>query len=332
MSALPRAASRGARKLRLARAYLSGRPVWCSWQVTRRCQAFCHLCEHRLEGAELELDLPSCRRVAEQLSQAGALMVSLTGGDPFLRADLDELIALLAQHHFPLVTTHGWLVTEARARALWQAGLTGASVVLHDADAARHDERVGLPGTHAKGLEALRAFAGTRTAPALQHVNVKTGPRQSQASLEGLLALAKSLGASVTVESEFPLPLSDRTELLPAERLLQLKRAHPELRSSAFFLAGLEPAGLQGVPGCLAGQAFFNVDHRGRVSKCIEYTGPSDALGDLTRESWAEVGPRLRKVPATNACRACWYSSRGEVERLYSWRGLLAGLPELLRA
>lgn len=332
MSGLPRAASRGGRKLRLARAYLSGRPVWCSWQVTRRCQAFCHLCEHRLEGAELELDLASCRRVAEQLARAGALMVSLTGGDPFLRGDLDELVALLAQHHFPLVTTHGWLVTEVRARSLWEAGLTGASVVMHDADAARHDERVGLPGTHAKALQALHAFSQTRSAPGLQHVNIKTGPRQSAQSLEGLLELAAAQGASLTVESEFPLPLQDRGGLLPAERLLELKRGHPQLRSSAFFLAGLDQAGLTGVAGCLAGQAFFNVDHRGRVSKCIEYTGQSHELGDLTRETWAAVGPRLRKVPATNACRACWYSSRGEVERLYSWRGLLAGLPELLRA
>ena len=51
--------------LRLAGAFLKRRPVWCSWQLTRRCASYCMFCEHRLEGADEELDLAGCTRVAE---------------------------------------------------------------------------------------------------------------------------------------------------------------------------------------------------------------------------------------------------------------------------
>lgn len=280
----------------------------------------------------MELDLAGCQRVAEQLARAGALMVSLTGGDPFLRADLVELVSAIAHHHFPLLTTHGWLVTPKRAQALWDVGLAGASIVFHAADAVRHDERAGMSGAWSHALAALEAFAQARRDPG-QRVNVKTSVRQSPESLESLLTLAAARGATVTVDSDFPLPSRDRAEaVLSAAQLLRIKSRHPGLRSSAHFLGRFDEAEQGGVGGCLSGKAFFNVDHRGSVSKCIEYSGPKHELGNLVTDGWDAVAPRLRQVPESNTCRACWYSSRGEVERLYSWRGLAAGLPEFLRA
>ena len=84
------------RKAGLLKAYLRRRPLWCSWQLTRRCESYCMFCEHRLEGAEAELDLDRCARVVDQLSRLGSLMVSLTGGEPFLRPDLPDVVRLLA--------------------------------------------------------------------------------------------------------------------------------------------------------------------------------------------------------------------------------------------
>ncbi|HET6900228.1 MAG TPA: radical SAM protein, partial [Vicinamibacteria bacterium] len=148
--------------LRLAGAFLKRRPVWCSWQLTRRCASYCMFCEHRLEGADEEIDLAGCARVAEALADGGALVVSLTGGEPFLRADLPEIVRIVAARHYPLLTTHGWLVTREKARAVWAAGLEGATVRLHHAHPDRHDEAAGLPRAHARALEAVAAFAAER--------------------------------------------------------------------------------------------------------------------------------------------------------------------------
>ena len=85
-----------------------------------------------------------------------------------------------------------------------------------------------------------------------------------------------------------------------------------------------------GVPGCAAARAFFNVDHRGRVSKCLEFRAPADRLGTLGEETLPALRPRLRAAAAANDCRACFYASRAEVETLYTMRGLLTGLRTLV--
>jgi MoaA/NifB/PqqE/SkfB family radical SAM enzyme len=287
-------------------------------------------CEHRLEGADEELDLAGCARVAEALSGAGALLVSLTGGEPFLRADLAEIVRIVAVRHYPLLTTHGWLVTREKARAVWAAGLEGATVRLHHARPDRHDEAAGLPRAHARALEAVAAFAAERPR-GTQRVNVKVRvwSVDDLDGLEALLRTAAELGASVTVEPGFP--LGGKESGLSA-RLLALKGQHRNLRSSARYLARFDEALASGVGGCQAGRAFVNVDHRGRISKCVEFQGEGDRVGDLTRESWSQVAPRLRGVSDANTCRSCWYSSRGEIEGLYSARGLVAALPALVRS
>jgi MoaA/NifB/PqqE/SkfB family radical SAM enzyme len=153
----------------------------------------------------------------------------------------------------------------------------------------------------------------------------------------------------VTVEPDFPLPGASRpgddaegrsrvsasgepSAAEAAARLRELRSRHPNLRSGPFFLDRIEQALRGGVPGCLAGRSFFNVDHRGRVSKCLEFRRPQDRAGDLGTESWRDVLPRLRRLHEENDCRACWMSSRGEVEGLYTVRGLLSALPSLVRA
>jgi MoaA/NifB/PqqE/SkfB family radical SAM enzyme len=114
-------------------------------------------------------------------------------------------------------------------------------------------------------------------------------------------------------------------------RLAELRGRHPNLRASGHFLGRMDEALRDGVPGCLAGRAFFNVDHRGRVSKCVEFRGADDRVGALGEDATEAVLGRLRQVQAENRCRSCWYASRGEVEGLYTWRGLLGAVPELLR-
>lgn len=287
-------------------------------------------CEHRLEGADAELDLAACARIASSLASLGSLLVSLTGGEPFLRPDLPDIVRLLAPRHFPLLTTHGWLVTPDRARAVWTAGLEAASVRLDHADAGAHDQAAGLPGAHARAVAALEVLAGERVRRS-QRVNLQVRLHHADpAPLEGLLEIAARHGATVTVEPAFPAPAGRAAGL--AAQLLALRKKHPHLRAAAHHLARMDDALDAGVPGCQAGRAFFNIDHRGRVSKCVEFQGPADRAGSLAESRADAVLEGLQRLCADNPCRACWSAYRGEVEGLYSVRGLVTALPELVRS
>lgn len=324
----PPALSRRRRKARLLRSYLRGRPVWASWQVTRRCGSFCHFCEHRAEGAFDELDTAGCERVADALGSL-SLVVSLTGGDPFLRDDLPLVVRRLARSHFPVLTTHGWLVTRERAQALWEAGLEAATVTLEDARPERHDARVGLPGAHARALLAVEAFAGTRTRRG-QVVTIKarlheTTPEQ----VDRLGDLAARTPARLALEPPFPVARGQAVAPGFSEALRALRR-RARLGSSAGYLGRLEAALDGGIAGCRAGRSFFNVDHRGRVSRCIEFQRPEDAVGSLLDAPSGDLLRRLRVAAAGHGCRACYQASRGEVEAVYSPRGLLRALGDLV--
>ncbi len=323
------ALSAGAKRARLLATFIKGRPVWCTWQVVPRCASFCVFCEHRAEGTTGELDLAGCRAVVRELSALGSLLVSLSGADPFLRSDLPEIVGALAETHFPILTTHGWSVTREKARAVWRSGLLAASVTLHDAEAGPHDEATGLPGSHARALAALRVL-GEERARGSQQVNVKVSlAGMDGGKLPGLLRLAEEHGASVSVELPYPLAHDGAPGL--TARLRKLKAAYPNLRTSEFFLDRVEQALGGGVPGCRAGRSFFNVDHRGRVSKCLEFRTPEDQAGDIAAEASSAVMDRLGAKSAENRCQACWMSARGEVEGLYTWRGFVGGLATLVR-
>lgn len=319
------------RRLSLVRGFVQGRPVWCSWQVTRRCESFCMFCDHRADSAAGELDIEGCRRVVGALNAMGSMVVSLTGGEPFLRADLGPLVGALAQRHFPHLTTHGWLVTPERAREVWGAGLRAVSVRLDHADAEAHDRRAGLKGAHARALQAVEHLVSER--PSASHdVNVKcrlagfdTGP------VEGLLKLAAERGATVTVEPSYPLTSGNGNGIGVSARLRELARKHRNLRHSAYFLDRFDAAHDGGVGGCQAGRVFFNVDHRGRVSKCVEFQGPADRVGTMGEDDARTIAGGLRQAHTANDCRSCWYASRGEVEGLYTVGGLLRALPMMGR-
>jgi len=320
------------KKAKLVAAYLKGRPIWCSWQVTPRCDGPCAFCDHRSEAGLAQPELESCRKIVRELSAQGTLLVSLSGGEPFLRSDLPELVSLVAEAHFPLLTTDGCLVTRSRARAVWEAGLEAASVRLDHADPELQDRAVGVPGAHARALAGLAALAAERTRPS-QQVNVKARLTGADVSgLAGLLKLAADHGATVTVEPAFLLTRSAPASTGLAERLRLLKSEHPNLRAGSYFLSRLDESLAAGVGSCRAGQAFFNVDHHGQVSKCVEFRGPEDRVGRLEEEGISKVMGRLKVVHAANECRSCWYASRGELEGLYTLRGLLGALPGLLRA
>jgi MoaA/NifB/PqqE/SkfB family radical SAM enzyme len=324
--------SSGSKKARLVRAFLGGEPVHCTWQLSPRCESFCHFCEHRAESAGEELDAAACAAVSAELGNRSSLLVSFTGSEPFLRDDLAVIVAATAARHFPVLVTNGWLVSPARARAVWEAGLEAATVSMEDALPERHDAVTGVPGSHARAVSALEALARERTRRA-QRVNVRTRLRGADLDpLERVLELASRRGATVTVEAAFPLPVLNGDAAGLVSRLRELGRRHPHLRSAPPALSAMGQAMSGGVTGCLAGRAFFNVDHRGRVSKCVEFRGAGDRVGELPSDTAAVVKPRLRAAHAANDCRACWYASRSEIESLYTVRGFLGGLRTLVTA
>src|SRR5581483_2833089 len=183
-------------ELRFALGILRRRPFQCLVQVTNRCNMQCSFCDFWPNGvpSREELTLADFQRIAGELAELGCFLVSVEGGEPFVRPDLVDIVRAFAARHLPLLYTNGWYVDEAKARALFDAGLTQVGVSIDFPDARRHDAKRGWPRAFE---QARRAIATLRDAAPHggKQVHVMTVLVQdNQEDLEALLQLSKSLG------------------------------------------------------------------------------------------------------------------------------------------
>ena len=325
---------------RLLGAFARGYPVLAAWQVTYACNFHCSFCSYwqdevnfSPEARAREATLDDFRRGAEKLAALGSLLITLAGGEPLLRRDFPEIVGVLAERHFPMATTNGWLVTEQNAKAMWEAGLCGISVSLDHGDVAAHDAGRGMRGAGERARRAIQILSRTRTRPS-QRVNllcILTSRNLDEA--EGLIRFAAENDASFMIQPYASIKNGNLAHLpaQPAARhLLELKTRHRNFLSTRGFLERFDEFySRRGIEGCKAGRAFFNIDNFLNVQKCVEFR--QEPVGNLRELDPQELLRRLRAEHERNTCKACWYNCRGEVETLYSIRGMLAALPAWLR-
>lgn len=325
----------GQKKLHLLRAYLSRYPLWCAWQVTYRCNFRCWFCRYWADpaGDGPELSVDQFRAGGRKLSELGSLLISLGGGEPLIRPDIVDIVAALADWHFPFITTNGWFSTPELARDLFRAGLWGVSISLDYADAHRHDQRRGVQGAFQRALAALEHFSAARQ-HRWQRVNwLAVLLEDNLDHIEPMIRMAAQRDAYFMVQP-YGVRKTGATRFLyrgqpgVSRHLLELRRRYPNFLSNPYFLSRFDAALNGGVPGCRAGRAFFSVDAAGQVAVCVEER--ARPVANLCRHSAQQVVRRLRASTASRGCACCWYNCRGEIESLYNPRGLLMSLPTLI--
>jgi len=321
------------KKWRLFRAWSGGNPVWCAWQVTYRCNFHCGFCYYWKDpmGDLPEQTVAQVELGAAKLAKLGSLLVSVAGGEPFLRGDMVEIIRAIARFHFPFVTTNGWFITPELARDLFEAGLWGASVSIDYPDAARHDKRRGMKGCFDRAVAALDHFSRARKYP-WQRVNLMCILLDDNLDdIEALIRLAAEHDAFFMIQPYGVRKTGSHRFLNHGDsigqRLVELKRRYVNVLSNEVFLSRFDQALDGGVPGCRAGQAFFSIDSTGDIAICVEER--AKPVANLFRDQASDIVRRLRETSRTNTCTACWYNCRGEVEMLYHPVGVIKSLPTL---
>ena len=117
--------------------------------LTRRCNLACAHCyldaETLKQGNADELKTTEVKTLLDQVASRGTdTMVVLTGGEPLLRRDLEEMVAHGNALGLSMVAgTNGVALTDRRAKSLLAAGVMGMGISLDSLDPDRHDESRG---------------------------------------------------------------------------------------------------------------------------------------------------------------------------------------------
>ncbi|MBN1844995.1 MAG: radical SAM protein [Sedimentisphaerales bacterium] len=320
------------KKYRLLRAYLGGHPLWCTWQVTYRCDFRCRFCHYWCDDMALrpEQTVGQFEAGSRKLAQWGTLMVSLAGGEPLLRHDIVPIVETIGRWHMPFLTTNGYRVDPELAEDLFEAGLWGVSVSIDYADPERHDHARGVCGAYRRAIQALETFSRARKHP-WQRVNLMAVLLDDNLDqIEPLLELAGRYDAYFMIQPYSVLKTGStlfrhaQTNQV-GDYLLDLRRRHANFLSNPRFLARFDAALDGGVPNCAAGKAFFNIDSTGDIAICVEHR--ARPVANLFEHDMSFIHNQLRTHSRCNPCRQCWYNCRGEIESLYNPYGLLKSLP-----
>ncbi len=134
------------------------------WECTSRCNLACLHCGSDCKIIEDAPDMPAddflnvCKQVATRYNPA-KVMIVVSGGEPLVRKDLEEVGHQLKNMGFPWgMVSNGYAMTPERFRSLRNAGLRSATISL-DGMKANHDWLRGRDGSFERAVAAIQLLA-----------------------------------------------------------------------------------------------------------------------------------------------------------------------------
>ena len=292
-------------------------PHVVAWNLTRRCNlacSHCYISAGSWHGGENELPTEECHRILDDvLAVNPALLLILSGGEPLVRRDLEEIAEHASSAGATVVVgTNGVGLTDERVDSLKQAGVRGVAVSVDSLTSSYHDRF-----RHGKGALDDTLAAVDRLADHELDFIVQTSlTRGNRWELRDLVAWAADKGA-VSFNLYFLVPtgrgermrgLSPEENEAVLEELVELERAYrgrmlvrskcqPQIMRHV-IQAGEESPLLNYGTRCPCGVHYCRITPEGKVTPCPYM--PTVA-GDLTRESFVDV---WRSSPLLGALRA----------------------------
>jgi pyrroloquinoline quinone biosynthesis protein E len=284
-------------------------------ELTYRCPLRCPYCSNPLDyqARKSELDSADWVRVFEQAEALGALQLNLTGGEPLLRDDLEELVAAARRLElYSNLITSGQPLTRDRLQRLRARGLDAVQVSLQDSDRDASN-RIAGTAAHEQKLEVAR-WVKELGFPLTLNVVLH---RENLDRIESIIALAETLGADrleLANAQYLGWALVNRDALLPSRE--QIDRARAVARAAKARLAGkiellfVLPDYYGDRPrACMNGwgQRYMVVAPDGRALPCHMAHGlPGLSFDDVRQHSLAAI---WRDSPAFAAFRGeAWMS------------------------
>jgi AdoMet-dependent heme synthase len=300
----------------ISRTVQKHRPLSVHFDLTYRCNERCVHCylDHDDHG---ELTTAECLKVLDDLARSGALFLTFSGGEIFLRPDLYEILAAARRLHFDIsLKSNALLVTPERAARLREFGVRRVQISVYSDVPAVHDAITKVAGSLQRTLAAIPIL--------LEHgMQVKLACPLMQENLmayRGVMALAEKLGVPYILDLTItPMmdgssgPLAHRasiSSLLPVLRDPALTGCKPQPTPQATIAmnalpaafgsavsSGIESLAYEDLP-CSAGHNSCYISPYGDVFPCVQLP---QAAGNLRREKFEDIwyhAPQLERLRA----------------------------------
>lgn len=322
---------------------LKDRPLYVQFYITARCNLACQQCNIIYANSDVrEATLDEIKKIADNLAEIGTCVVLLTGGEPFARADLPEIIRAFTERNVHVRMQTNGLASEEALTAAVEAGGHDISISLDTLVRSKQDYLNGeVNNSWAKAIKTIATV--TRVLPkqdsfaalgcVLSHRNMY--------DVANVLRFAQRIGWYVSlVPAHIAQPHDprgfrsyDQSLIFPPEKypalereignLKQMKADGFPLYDSEIYLDDIvnfiehKPLKWRSRHGgvCDSPSLYFTIIPNGDLAVCCDHRLPkrlSTFAPDFARQYQAGLAHEA-VLPITRACDGCLYGSYPEI-------------------
>jgi len=291
-------------------------PLSVQIDLTYRCNERCVHCylDHDDHG---EMTTAEIKRLLREMADAGVFILTLSGGEIFVRKDFFEILEYARRLMFCVkLKTNAVLIGEREARRIKNMGVESVQVSIYSHRAEVHDAITLIPGSLKRSLEGIRLLKSLGLRVIIANV-LMTQNAQDYSSVR---ALAAELGVETTLDPTVtPMMDGDRSPLglgVAQDALREVFR-DPSLVGNVDEFCAIPPVAgesvLESTP-CSAGHTACYVSPYGEVFPCVQFPLPTGNVRqqpfiDIWRYSHRMNEVRSIRLKDLTTCTQCTHLS-----------------------
>lgn len=301
-------------------------PTIAQWDINNMCNLNCMHCRVSEKNDKNKLSLKEAKELLAQLWFNGVTDMNFSGGEPFLREDLFELLEYSNKFNSIVITTNGTFLNEENCKKLSKFENVKLSISL-DGMEETHDKFRRKKGTFKKVIESL---------PNLKKYNINYAIKYTLSTetvndaLEVLRLVASKGATEFNVRRVIMAGVAGKDLLLPNEEYIdtikniikECKKLGIRFRTGDPLLIPIFPE-MFGIDiekddisniyaGCQAGDEIIYIDYLGNVGACSYIPTFADnikekSLDDILKNNKLFIDLRQYKEKLKGKCAKCKY-------------------------
>jgi AdoMet-dependent heme synthase len=276
-------------------------PLGVQIDLTYRCNERCVHCylDHDDHG---EMTTEEIKHLLDEMAEAGVFLLTLSGGEIFLRRDFFEILEYARQLMFCIkLKTNAVLIREAEAKRLKELAVESIQISIYSHRPEIHDGITLVPGSLKRSLDAARFLKAHGIKVVLANVLMA----QNMADYPAVRALAEELGAECTLDPTVtPMMDGNRSPLglgVDHNALREVFRDPALVGNVDEYCAvpAQDGSELESLP-CSAGHTSCYVSPYGDVYPCVQFPLPT---GNVRQERFVDIWRHSDKMNEVRSIR-----------------------------
>jgi len=263
-------------------------PFGVQLDLTYRCNERCVHCylDHDDHG---EMTTAEIKRLLDEMADAGVFILTLSGGEIFVRKDFFEILEYARQLTFCVkLKTNAILIREREAARLREVGVESVQISIYSHRAEVHDGITLVRGSLKRSLDAIRFLKSQGLKVIIANVLMM----RNLADYPGVRALAAELGVECTLDPTItPMMDGNRSVLQLGADLATLRQISRDaslvgdVDAFCAIPAKADENELDSLP-CSAGHTSCYVSPYGDVFPCVQFPLPT---GNVRRQRFIDI-------------------------------------------